>query len=30
MDNLLRWFIPEFQRYIDGAETPAMLAGDDS
>ena len=30
MDNLLRWFMPEFQRYIDGAETPAMLAGDDS
>jgi NADH:ubiquinone oxidoreductase subunit F (NADH-binding)/NADH:ubiquinone oxidoreductase subunit E len=26
MDNLLTWFMPEFRRYIEGAETPAMLS----
>jgi NADH:ubiquinone oxidoreductase subunit F (NADH-binding)/NADH:ubiquinone oxidoreductase subunit E len=30
MDNLLRWFMPEFRRYVDGAQTPEILVEDGS
>ena len=30
MDNLLRWFMPEFRRYVDGAKTPEILVEDGS